>query len=193
MNATVANGVRLAAVHVPAEQTVYVGFGVTKRDLSPRAGFPLLRAEGRPIVYMVVSYRLRADDERSYLMVQNSVVALGLDADMSQELFHVDYERDKSHNYPEAHLQVVGESSAWDAASPGRALQRLHLPVGPRRFRPSLEDVVEFLAREGLTDHRPNWREIIEEHRDQFQRRQLRAAVRRFPDVARDALEDLGT
>lgn len=191
LNKTVANGVRLSAVHVPTEETAYVGVGVTKHDLAPRTGFPLLRATGRPIIHMLVSYRLRADDERNYLMVQNSVTALALDQEMSRELLHVDYERDKADNYPEAHLQVAATSAEWEEASRGRSLQRLHLPVGPRRFRPSLEDVIEFLVREGLTSHRENWREIVDNGRRDFQRRQLRAAIRRFPDVAKEVLAEL--
>jgi len=180
-------------VHVPTEETAYVGVGVSKHDLAPRTGFPLLRATGRPVVYMVVSYRLRADDERNYLMVQNSVVALALDQEMNRELLHVDYERDKADDYPEAHLQVAATSAEWEEVSPGRSLQRLHLPVGPRRFRPSLEDVIEFLAREGLSNHREDWRQVVDNGRRDFQRRQLRAAIRRHPDVAKDVLSELET
>lgn len=192
LNGTIADGVRLSAVYVPTEKMVYIGAGVRSRELSPRTGFRLRRADGRPLVYMLVSYRLRADHERSYLMVQNSVVALALDEDMSQELMHVDYERDKPDDYPEAHLQLAATSAEWERLSPSKPLGRLHLPMGPRRFRPSLEDVVEFLIREGLASGRPGWRDVVEKGREEFQLRQLRAAIRRYPDVAREALADFG-
>ncbi|WZH38210.1 MAG: hypothetical protein PIR02_05965 [Microbacterium enclense] len=193
LNRTVAHGVRLSAVHVPTEGTAYVGVGASKHDLAPRIGFPFLRAPDRPLVYMVVSYRLRADEERNYLMVQNSVVALAVDQEMTRELLHVDYERDKADDYPEAHLQVAATSAEWEEVSPDRSLQRLHLPVGPRRFRPSLENVIEFLAREGLTNHREDWREVVDGGRHDFQRRQLRAAIRRSPEVAKEILSELET
>lgn len=190
LNGTVTDGVRLSAVPVPAKKMVYVGAGVGRQDLTPRTGFRLRRADGRPAVYMLVSYRLRADDEHSYLTVQNSVVALALDQNMGHELMHVDYERDKPNDYPEAHLQLVATSDEWKRLSPGKPLERLHLPVGPRRFRPSLEDVIEFLIREGLADGRNGWRDIVDTRREAFQLLQLRAAIRRHPDVAREALAD---
>jgi hypothetical protein len=66
---------------------------------------------------------------------------------------HFDYERDKAGGYPEAHLQVPGQSGALAAMTSGpdkRSLDRLHFPVGGRRFRPILEDVIEFLIVEQL-------------------------------------------
>ena len=63
-----------------------------------------------------------------------------------------DYERGKS-GYPEAHLQVYGESAAlaaWKGTPKSRQLARLHFPVRGRRYRPTLEDVVEFLIAKEL-------------------------------------------
>ena len=36
---------------------------------------------------------------------------------------------------------------------------------GGKRFRPSLEEIVEFLVVEGLTGGRPGWDAAVEEHR----------------------------
>jgi hypothetical protein len=57
-------------------------------------------------------------------------------------LCHVDYERNKKHGYPEAHLQVEGDSAALSAwrltdGTKDRALRDLHFPVGGRRYRPA--------------------------------------------------------
>lgn len=190
---TVAHGVRLSAVHVSAEGTAYVGVGGF--EARPRTSDWISSpASVRPSArLLVVSYRLRADDERNYLMVQNSVVALALDQEMTRELLHVDYERKKADDYPEAHLQVAATSAEWEDVSPDRSLHRLHLPVGPRRFRPSLEDVIEFLAREGITSHREDWRDVVDDGRRDSQRRQLRAAIWRYPEVAKKILSELET
>lgn len=107
-----------------------------------------------------------------------------------------DYERNKR-GYPEAHLQVYGQSAAlaaWDAGPSGkRGLERLHFPVGGRRYRPILEDVIEFLVTEQLADGREGWPDVIEAERREYRRIQLRAAIRRDPETARAAVADLPT
>ncbi|GAA0258700.1 hypothetical protein [Cryptosporangium japonicum] len=73
-----------------------------------------------------------------------------------------------------------------------RDLPKLHFPVGGRRFRPTVEDVIEFLVVEKLVEASDGWQDVVEASRADFQRRQLRAAIRRFPDVAAEALRDFG-
>lgn len=60
--------------------------------------------------------------------------------------------------------------------------------MGGRRFRPTLEDICEFLIVERLVEHRAGWAETLERSREAFQEKQLRAAIRRFPEVAIDQL-----
>jgi hypothetical protein len=114
--------------------------------------------------------------------------------DERSPLCHFDYERSKS-GYPEAHLQVFGESAAltaWEGDPFGRrGLGRLHFPMGGRRYRPILEDVIEFLVAEGLAEARDGWRDVIEAERHEYQQIQLRAAIRRDPDTARSAVAAL--
>jgi hypothetical protein len=107
-------------------------------------------------------------------------------------LLHYDYERDKD-GYPEAHIQVEATSEAWDEllTSVGRGkigVGRLHLPVGGRRFRPALEDLIEAFISDEILEGAPGWREFLNESRDDFRRLQLRAAIRREPDIAVAAL-----
>jgi hypothetical protein len=70
-------------------------------------------------------------------------------------------------------------------------LSKIHLPVGGRRFRPALEDVLEALIDERIVSGSPIWRDVLNESRDEFRRRQLKAAIRREPDVAAAALRAL--
>jgi hypothetical protein len=110
-------------------------------------------------------------------------------------LLHYDYERHKSDGYPEAHLQVCADPHGWPElcqASRGhdRPFERLHLPVGGRRYRPGLEDLVEFLITEEIAEGRPDAQKVIDESRGRFLEKQLRAAIRRRPDVALDVLRE---
>ena len=74
-----------------------------------------------------------------------------------------------------------------------RQLDRLHFPVAGRRYGAALEDVVEFLITEGLAAPRDEgWKDVLRTEREKFQRIQLRAAIRRDPEAAREVLKDLG-
>jgi hypothetical protein len=66
----------------------------------------------------------------------------------------------------------------------------LHFPTGGRRYRPALEDVIEFLIVEGLADGQAGWRDVLNEERDAYWRIQLRAAIRRDPWTALAALRE---
>jgi len=58
--------------------------------------------------------------------------------------------------------------------------------------RPALEDVVEFLVIEGLAVPRDEgWRDVLQAEREAFQLIQLRAAIRRDPETAREVLKGL--
>jgi hypothetical protein len=150
-----------------------------------------------PKLYLGMLFKIAPDDAGRYPMVRSSVMFLSPDDDPAgRVLLHYDYERDKD-DYPEAHLQVCATSPAWEEAigrygRRGRPLERLHLPVGGRRFRPILEDLIEFLATEKLAELRSGWRTWVKRGRDDFAERQLRAAVRRNPDVAISILREEG-
>jgi hypothetical protein len=187
LNGTVCAGIRLS--HVMSSSGIsFIGHQITKQLLSRADGFEL-GGRKHSGIYMSLSYQLVPDDQREYLMVSSSFVGLSTDARSRQELIHFDYERDKSHGYPEAHMQVFGSSNAWSAALKecGKPLSALHLPVGGRRFRPTLEDILEFLIVEGLVDGHQGWSEVVQKHREEFHRKQLWAAIRRSPEEAREA------
>lgn len=193
LNATICDGIRLNVVDRSAEGVAWVGYDIKKFRLQTERAFLI----GSPSVglHLGLSYRLQADDDRKYLSVVSSFNGLFLDAAMNKELLHIDYERDKADGYPEAHLQVDASSAHWTAllsASPEAAstLKKLHLPVGGRRFRPTLEDLIEFVVVEGLVSPRSGWNAALEEARDEFRVKQLRAMIRRNLEVAKAAVEE---
>ncbi len=195
LNATVCDGIRLTASKRPGG-VFLVSYNLTDKDQTPGKAFAVTLA-GKPSCYLGLSFRLLPDGQQQYLMVQSSVIALYADQEEVEELLHYDYERDKPHGYPEAHLQVAAESAAWTALcnrgpKKHRPLSRLHLPVGGRRYRPTVEDVVEFLIVEGLADGRPGWEQAVKRGREAFQRRQMLAAVRSDPEPVVALLRQLG-
>jgi hypothetical protein len=194
LNQTVCEGAHVGAVLHPDGRTAAIGTGLYGVS---RAGPVRLRTQGEVPCWLTIACRVYLDRE-GYLTVEQSVYFLhtGTDPDHLTELLHYDYERDKE-GYPEAHIQVIATSEAWEAvlAASGRpkaGVGKLHLPVGGRRFRPALEDLIEALINEQILDGAPGWPRIINEHREDFRRLQLRAAIRREPEVAALALQALG-
>jgi hypothetical protein len=184
LNHTICRDVRIRAVQRPFEAVPVftVGSGLSHANLTQPEGFAV-RVDGKaPRLWMNLSYQVRLDTEQRYLTVHKSYCGIFSDADLETCLCHFDYEREKE-QYTGAHVQVHGQSEALRALNRGpdrkRSLDKLHIPVGGRRFRPSLEDVIEFLVAERLADGRPGWERIVEAGRNRFQRNQLRAAMRR--------------
>jgi len=146
-------------------------------------------------LWLGVDALLYADDE-GHLTVEKSAWSLFCGRDADAAILRYDYERDKE-GYPAAHLQVAGRNTDLEEvlAMVGRRRSRLphlHLPVGGKRFRPALEDLVEFLIDERLVEAKPNSKEMLERTRATYHDIQLLAAVRRRPDKAAEGLLDLG-
>jgi hypothetical protein len=198
LNGTVCRGVRLSPVLAPGGGTVWVGYNITKTELTGSA-FPL--GIPKSSIFCGLSYRLQPDDEDRFLMVASSFMGLFLDAEMETPLLHFDYERDKGDGYPEAHLQVHAGSAAWDqaiAACPvesdrKRDLAHLHLPVGGRRLRPTLEDLIEFVIAERLVRAKSGWLTVLDRAREPYAINQMRAMIRRYPDEAGEAVREFTT
>jgi hypothetical protein len=134
-------------------------------------------------------------DRRGFLTVEASTYSILTGRDHEHELFHYDYERDKI-SYTEAHLQVVADSQPLRdlltaVGQPKQTLRRLHLPVGGRRFRPALEDVLEFLITEGIVEPNAGWKGVLDSSREEFRRLQLKAAIARNRELATETLREL--
>ena len=114
--------------------------------------------------------------------------------DTKESIITYEYMREPPNNFPEAHFHIHGESDMLQNMSDacGRNKDKpadLHLPVGGRRFRPCLEDIIEFCILEQLVTPRDNWRDTLKKSRDLYYDQQLRAATRRAPDIVTEALK----
>lgn len=146
-------------------------------DLSS-TGIPLTIA-GQHRLDHKVTYRCVMHRARSVLTVETSEFALHLPSNRSP-VVRLDYVRDRS--WAPSHVQLHAESSAIGhiRAHAGERAEtwRLHLPTGTRRFRPALEDVIEFTIVEFGVDCHDGYAEIIATSRDQWETVQLEAAIR---------------
>jgi hypothetical protein len=195
LNATVCHGPQLNAMVFPTYSLV--GYRVSRHNVRGE-GLPL-KIRKSPKFYLGLSMHLQPDEQDAHLMVKSSAIILATDAAISNGnmLLHYDYQREKEDGYPEAHLQICATSESWEEAGRRhdgdiRLLNKLHLPVGGRRFRPTLEDILEFLIVEQLVEARPGWEAAIENSRNAFREKQLRAAIRRSPAIALDQLRSDG-
>lgn len=192
LNATITDGVTFSAIIGNQAGTLLLGRGVTKTNLDPQA-VPLTLGRRSPSAWLWLAFVLGPDPEGEHLTVLKSGFALYADPDRDRMMLHYDYEREPEHSYPPAHVQVHGISEGLSDLSERRSGQRkdlkdFHFPVGGRRYRPSIEDVIEFLVAEDLADARPGWHEAVVDSRCRWEDRQLRAAVRRNPGLALDQL-----
>ncbi|HTJ34207.1 MAG TPA: hypothetical protein VL738_13345 [Dactylosporangium sp.] len=192
LNSTVADG---ATVRTMAAAGGYSIVGTDARRRRADGGPIRLRTSGATGLWIDLG-ALLFEDETGYLTVQKSTWSVLSGPGRDGTILHYDYERDKE-GYPEAHLQVVGRLPGLEACleAVGRKrsrMQHLHLPVGGRRFRPALEDVIEFLIDERLVEAKPNSKQTLERSRTAYQDIQLLAAIRRRPDKAIEGLLDLG-
>ena len=113
-----------------------------------------------------------------------------------------EYERDNT-TAPRSHVHYSGMGGLLSTAimrnfsgSRNRKrkgdVQDVHVPTGGARFRPSLEDFLYFVIAECGFRAREGWSGYLLERREAWFDRQLGAAVRDHPRVARAALEKLG-
>jgi hypothetical protein len=181
---------------MPEKDKAWVGYEIDRNALLGTRGIPLTIGKA-PSCYIGISFQMVVDEFGLHLMVSSSYVGLYRDRELEHCLLHYDYERGKSGGYPESHLQILADSEQWrtllDRSTRARnTLEHLHLPTGTRRFRPTVEDVIEFLVVEGIAEARDGWERTLNDSRDKFHRRQLRAAVRRYPDIAAEQLRQEG-
>lgn len=134
-----------------------------------------------------VSFRCIFDFTGTYLAVEQSEFAVLLPS-VRQPVVRFDYVRERE--WAAAHVQLHAESSAigYLRALAGKTPEtwRLHLPVGGRRFRPTLEDVIEFAVHEFGVEAQPEWMDRIKQGRATWRLLQAKSAIR---DVIKDGPE----
>lgn len=143
-----------------------------------------LTIQGEHRLDLRVSFRCIFDYTGAFLAIDQSEFALLVPA-VRHPVVRFDYDRERA--WASAHVQLHAESSAvgYLRAHAGKTSEtwRLHLPVGGRRFRPSLEDVIEFAIAEFNVDKKDGYAQRIEQGRRRWRRLQAKAAIR---DVIRD-------
>lgn len=150
---------------------------------------------GKGQVRLEISFSCTWDSAGAYLMVEMSAIKVYV-GKVTEPLVRFEYVR--SRTFAPAHVQVHGESSALGfhlglIGSDGHPkLQKLHLPVGGKRFRVCLEDVIEFVIEDLGVSGKDDWRDDVEEGRTRWYHRQLGAAVRSDQATAVATLEGLG-
>jgi len=195
INLSVADGIRLNYVGSRDGSKGWIGYQLKTDDITGR-GFPLGVTNHNPTCYLYVNYHVTVESEQGFLKVLKATFSLARNPEGQGTLFHYDFERDKQ-DFPSAHLQVLGDSATLNELNElqgvTRQLGRLHFPVGGVRFRPCLEDVLEFLIVERFVEHyRENWQQALTAAREEFHDIQLRAAVRRRPSSAVEQLNSMG-
>ena len=190
LNGTVTDGVRLS-VFMNASGRAVIGYRANKNSpLGEPIVLTVSRAPGR--LCLDVLHTLDLDESGEFLTTNKSTYTLK-EIDSNTPIATYDYTRDPPNEYPEAHFHLHGESDAMRSMLTrcNRGSDKpsdLHFPVGGRRFRPCLEDLIEFCILERLVTPREGWQESLEESRDRYRERQLRAAVRRYPAQAAQVL-----
>lgn len=156
----------------------------------------VLRTDGTQRAELRVEVQCCWDSAATFLAVRKSTLKLVHTA-RREPLIRVEYERE-AHSKPSAHLQVHAESGvlthllALGGHPTPHAVASLHLPMGGERFRPCLEDFVEFLVADCRFDGLDGWRDAVQNGRERWRRRQVRSVVRDAPGEAQAALERLG-
>lgn len=153
-------------------------------------------------VSLKIEFAVGLDDEEAmHLTVQRSTFGLWIRPDpkrSARPVVRVEYDRD-ARNKPAAHVHLHAESVelGWlygTASDPLPRLDEIHFPVGGRRFRPTVEELLLFLDREHLFTNwaNPSGRSVVEASLDDWEARQARATVRRHPTAAAEELTRLG-
>ena len=145
---------------------------------------------------MKLSIACQLDSVGKYLAVDESTFNLLAILDRAPVL-RIHYLRDPG-TRPTAHVHMHGHRGALSHLlsqaghdSP-HDMSSLHIPVGGSRFRPCLEDFIQFLICECRFDAQPDWRPHVEAGRERWRRRQAAAVVRDVPEEAARVLRDLG-
>ncbi|MGV9674577.1 hypothetical protein ACWDSJ_04800 [Nocardia sp. NPDC003482] len=136
------------------------------------------------------------DRAQRHLAVHKSTFQL-LDERGKKPILRIEYVRD-AHSVPCSHVHVHAESGLFTylLAQTGHpapaAVQSIHVPTGGDRFRPCVEDFIEFLIRECRLAGRDDWESEVAAGREEWRKMQTAAAVRDRPEVAIAELRKLG-
>ena len=194
LNGTVTDGIRLSVV-MDASAGAVIGYRLNRNDTYGEA-IDLTITRSPALLRLRLHHTLVLDDSNQHLTTDKSTYTLET-VDGNAAVLTYDYVRDPPNRYPGAHVHIDGEARGLQHLLDvcGRSKSRpadLHLPVGGRRYRPSLEDLIEFCILEELVAPRRDWQRVLDAARDRYRAQQRRSAVRRSPDDAAGALRAMG-
>jgi hypothetical protein len=162
-----------------------------------------LFVDGERLATLGLQIYLGLDSSGNYLKAWRSKIAVHSTLDRTP-LVRQEFDAGVSESVPLAHWHVHADRGALSHLL-GRAhavrsgvvrkphdMSSLHFPVGGERFRPCLEDVLEFLVREFGIDHAPGWEAAVREGRARWRRMQFRSTVRDLQHEAADVLRRHG-
>lgn len=158
-------------------------------------GVPLL-VRGHCLAWLRLHYSCRPDVTGKYLAIESGNFWVVSTKDRTP-LFRFEFSYE-SRTAPHSHIQVHGERGALThlltrtGHDRPHEMSALHLPTGGSRFRPSLEDVIQFLIEDCGFESAEGWLDAVHEHRAAWRDKQTRAAARAMPQAAAEALEAIG-
>lgn len=160
-------------------------------------GDPLpLYIRGEHLAGMKLSVACTVDSAGTYLAVAESTFNLLAKLDRTP-VYRFHYRRTPAleptaHIHVHAHRGALSHLLSQAAHAQPHDISSLHIPVGGSRFRPCLEDFVQFLIMECGFDSEVGWRAHVEEGRERWRCRQAGAVVRDVPEEAARVLRELG-
>lgn len=152
--------------------------------------------DGPAVGMLYLDYALGTDRSGEHLAVHESKFQLR-DSRGKRPIIRVEYVRD-ANRVPCSHIHVHAESGWFTQllAATGHdtpaEVQSVHIPTGGDRFRPCVEDFIEFLISECRIAGRAGWRDEVAQGREEWREMQTASAVRDRPEAAIKALRKLG-
>lgn len=158
-------------------------------------GIPLRVSVGEIPAWLRLYYQCTTDSYGSHLTVANSKIWI-VATDDPIPIFRFEYHRD-SRRSPHSHIHVHAEREtlAELLTTTGHhhlRMSDLHLPTGGARFRPELEDVIQFLLVDCGFEGQVHWRDALGESRARWREIQTRAVTRALPQTAAEQLASMG-
>lgn len=199
LNASLPDVTEMQSVASPSESERYL---VTPAGSGAAAQRIPLRVGGEQLASMSVRIHLGMDSADTHLKTVRMDLAVLSLLDRTP-LVRLEYRADM-YSAPSAHWQVHAERGAMShllgrahAVDPQRVprphdFSSLHLPVGGERFRPCIEDFLQFAISQCGFDARQGWEQALRDGRETWRRRQIRTVVRDAPQEAAEMLRELG-
>ncbi len=150
---------------------------------------------GKPVLGIKLGYSVELDSKTKDLRVRTSSAAITLIQEKEKPIIRLEFERDqglepgkisaRKHSRHAAHVHIHGTSAdlsyIWGlhGRHAKRDLESLHIPVGGRRFRPTIEDLIEFLCQEEIINGiKPGGLKALEQGRTRWLAIQLTSTIR---------------